>query len=409
MSRRNQRVLKKVEQRAPWQGTDGMDFETAVAAELRSYEEAVYLVSVQSDTIRLGEVGWHERYYHQKAGLAEGGSIAECSQAMCLAYLEGIEWTMGYYYDTTPSWSWFYPYHYAPFASDFVTHAPKLQQGAKLQKGAPWPPLAQLMAVLPPQSSSCLPQAHRRLMRDKTSPLATIYPSDFVEDFNGKQWTWQAVAILPFVDESTLLQVIAELDQMLTPEEKETTKQGRELLGVNMAHPIAQVSINRADMPLPTSLQLAGRVASHEKDIQAGTWLLWYNVPPPEPHLCDLLPQAQLCNPSLTNADLSEAQKAFKHGRNRRQGGRPKVTYKCNIAEDQTNLVSAAIQGNVWGGWGAEVKTLEAPPVSRPSSMKPSEVEQYRQPVSINTGNINRKKRASATIAESRQSKARYR
>jgi len=146
-------------------------------------------------------------------------------------------------------------------------------------------------------------------MRDKTSPLATIYPSDFVEDFNGKQWTWQAVAILPFVDESTLLQVIAELDQMLTPEEKETTKQGRELLGVNMAHPIAQVSINRADMPLPTSLQLAGRVASHEKDIQAGTWLLWYNVPPPEPHLCDLLPQAQLCNPSLTNADLSEAQK----------------------------------------------------------------------------------------------------
>jgi len=28
-------------------------------------------------------------------------------------------------------------------------------------------------------------------MRDKTSPLATIYPSDFVEDFNGKQWTWQ--------------------------------------------------------------------------------------------------------------------------------------------------------------------------------------------------------------------------
>jgi 5'-3' exonuclease len=138
------------------------DFQADVAAQLKANEEEACRSALENDSVRLGEEGWHERYYRTKSGLAGGGSIAKCAQKMCAAYLEGIKWTMGYYYDSVPSWHWFYPFHYAPFATDFAA-ATDLPAAVKFHKGAPWPPLAQLMAVLPAQSAHCLPQAALQL------------------------------------------------------------------------------------------------------------------------------------------------------------------------------------------------------------------------------------------------------
>ena len=66
-------------------------------------------------------------------------------------------------------------------------------------------------------------------MLSPTSPVFDAYPQDFALDLNGKRADWEAVALLPFIDEQRLLTAIEEIDPQLTDVERSRNVLGDDL------------------------------------------------------------------------------------------------------------------------------------------------------------------------------------
>ncbi|KAL0239196.1 hypothetical protein PCE1_004887 [Barthelona sp. PCE] len=135
------------------------------------------------------------------------------------SYAEGLAWTFLYYYRGCASWTWYYPYHFAPLAEDCTllahidgkriyerfgispinrTHVleSKTPEPSNPPLDSPVCPFHQLMSVLPLYSSHALPESFRDVMMR----LPEYYPLSFRLDRNFHEQLWQAIAILPFID-----------------------------------------------------------------------------------------------------------------------------------------------------------------------------------------------------------------
>uniref|UniRef100_A0A452SJ77 5'-3' exoribonuclease n=1 Tax=Ursus americanus TaxID=9643 RepID=A0A452SJ77_URSAM len=186
------------------------------------------------DNVRLWEAGWKQRYYKNKFDV--DAADEKFRRKVVQSYVEGLCWVLRYYYQGCASWKWYYPFHYAPFASDFEGIA---DMPSDFEKGTkPFKPLEQLMGVFPAASGNFLPPSWRKLMSDPDSSIIDFYPEDFAIDLNGKKYAWQGVALLPFVDERRLRAALEEVYPDLTPEETKRNSLGGDVLFVGKHHPL---------------------------------------------------------------------------------------------------------------------------------------------------------------------------
>ena len=199
-------------------------------------EKGDKLDEMENDAVRLGEAGWKGRYYQTKMS-ADDETADGIIRGMVTEYVRGLYWVCRYYYEGCCSWNWYYPYHYAPFATDLVNLH---EISVDFEEGEPFRPFEQLMGVLPAASSHALPPAFHPLMKDPDSPIIDFYPEKFDLDMNGKRFTWQAVALLPWIDEKRLLAETRSLDCTLTNEEKRRNTINLETLLCHASHPLAR-------------------------------------------------------------------------------------------------------------------------------------------------------------------------
>ncbi|XP_011311873.1 5'-3' exoribonuclease 2 homolog [Fopius arisanus] len=180
------------------------------------------------DEVRLWEDGFKDRYYESKFDVSIDN--LEFRNNVALQYVRGLCWVLRYYYQGCASWKWYFPYHYAPFASDFINIGGLSTEFER--DTVPFRPLEQLMGVFPAASSRHVPKPWAKLMSDPRSTIIDFYPEDFKIDLNGKKFAWQGVALLPFVDETRLFKALEPYYEVLTEAEKKRNVRGDDRLYV---------------------------------------------------------------------------------------------------------------------------------------------------------------------------------
>ncbi|XP_066342493.1 5'-3' exoribonuclease 3-like [Miscanthus floridulus] len=232
---------------------------------LRNKQDLIKSGAYKHDAVRLGLSGWKSRFYREKFGVEKSNEVGKLKNDMVQKYMEGLCWVLQYYFADVPSWSWYYPFYYAPFASDFEGLS---QFKISFTIDKPLSPFDQLMAVFPKESSCALPKCYRELMENEESLIHKFYPSDVQIDTHGKRFLWQGIAMLPFIDEKLLILATKTVEDKLAVHEinRNTVRQEKIFLRNSNTLPTGAAFAKTSDC-------LSKKLPTDQSTSELGGWL----------------------------------------------------------------------------------------------------------------------------------------
>ena len=160
--------------------------------------------------------GYRQAYY-------ENYFIEASCEEVCREYLYGMRWVLQYYLHGSPDYQWYYPFHYAPFASDMADSLSNFDINTRFPRNPPLSQIEQLMCVLPQEGAYLLPKSLRNFHSDPR--VREYYPRDFSLDYAGKHLDYEAIVLLPMVDLQAIQEIFSEAE--LTPEEEYLNREGK--------------------------------------------------------------------------------------------------------------------------------------------------------------------------------------
>lgn len=175
------------------------------------------------DNIKLGYDKadlWKFRFYEHYYGVTNMQNQDAHIDAMCNDYLNGISWTMQYYFDKCNSFGWQYKYNHTPFASDINAYLKKTKCNindivvCEITKITPF---IQLLAVLPPTYHNLLPQQYGKLMHDNNSPIIDMCPKNIKIDMLYKDSFHKCIPLIPNINIERIIDSVKNIK--LTQEE----------------------------------------------------------------------------------------------------------------------------------------------------------------------------------------------
>lgn len=158
---------------------------------------------------------------------------------ICYEYLKSLKFTLLYYLDKIPSWTYYYPYLVGPFASDLSEYLnnPKNKNvisKIKFEKSEPFTPFEQLLMVLPKELGHLLPKQLNKDMNDKKSLIGEFYPDEYeLEILKGEKFIYTTVH-LEKINEEKIREEVRKNESKLSKEEKERNRISYEPIYFNL-------------------------------------------------------------------------------------------------------------------------------------------------------------------------------